>query len=220
MGVGSTETENGRETSTRGVHVQPPKKKSLWVNLDSLRRPSSTIPRPLSTSSRAPKKRWTAAAVAAGMATIALAVIFAGGGSGASKSRVSTATTSRAAAAKQTAPSPYKEVPIPALSGVTGVSATALLTPVRGTTIRLTVNAVSDYYYTAILITPPQKTEALISNAAGRSQFIHRLTIQHLLGYELLRIYIMPPGTRELRPALEIPTATLAEGVIAHEPNT
>jgi hypothetical protein len=139
---------------------------------------------------------------------IVLIIIFVGG-SGSSKPRTT---------ASQSGAQRYHEISIPALAGVTSVSAKALLTPVAGTSVRLTINAVSHYAYTAVLITPPTKTEALISNVEGRSQFIHRLTLQHLLGYKYLRIYTLTPATRQLRPALQIPTTVLAEGIIA-KPN-
>jgi hypothetical protein len=66
---------------------------------------------------------------------------------------------------------------------------------------------------------PPTKFEGLTSDAEGRSQFIDKLTIQHLPAYRYLRLYISEHATRSVRPALQIEASTLAEGVIRRQPN-
>lgn len=212
--MGARSTDNGRETSTRGVHREPPPPKKLWIKADSVRKPTQTVPPP-STSRRSPSKTpfGMGAIIALVIVAIVLVAVLAGG-AGSSKTRVRTVTVTKPA----TSTPQVKEVPIPALKDVTGVSATASLVALSGTTVRLTVSAVSDSNYAAVLITPPKKAEVLVSNTAGRSQFIHRLTIQHLLAYKWLRIYTIRAGMRILKPALQIETAFLAEGVMRHEP--
>jgi hypothetical protein len=108
------------------------------------------------------------------------------------------------------------EVELKSLGGITGITAKALLTPLSGASIRLTINASSQYSYTAYLITPPTKIEPLFSDGEGELRFVHKLTIQHLLGYHYLRIYVLESGAAQARAAAQIPTSTLAEGIIAH----
>jgi hypothetical protein len=196
-------THNGRETSTRGTRKDPPKPSVFSVVIpESLRRPRSQPPKPPGT--KRPVNRSQLLGGLAAAVILILVILLLAGGSG----------TTRTVPSK---PANHpEELEVKLLAGITSVTAKALLIPVSGTTVQLTVNATSQYSYSAYLITPPTKTEPLISNTKGESRFIHKLTIQHLLSYHYLRIYILEPGASQARAAAQIPTSTLAEGIIAH----
>ncbi len=206
--------ENGTGTSTHGVHKEPPTERFLRIRASSMRR-GKPPPTPHTPARKRSTTGYWAAAIAAVFVLVVLILALSSGGS--PKPKTPTVTVTRTVEAKPTSVK-YPELEIPPLNGISGVEAKVLLTPVSGATLRLAVTSVSHYSYTAVLITPPTKSEGLISNTEGRSQFIHQITIQHLLGYKYLRVYIQTPGARKLRPALQIETAKLAEGVISQQP--
>jgi hypothetical protein len=150
--------------------------------------------------------------ILAGIVLILVLLAVFGAFKGSSKHRP-TNPAATAHAAKQA--NPPRPLTIPGLEGVEGISATALLVPISGATVRLTVRGSSQYAYYTELVTPPTKHEGLMSAIEGSSEVAHKLTIQHLLGYEYLRVYGLRPGARIYKPMLQIPTAMLAETVIA-----
>jgi hypothetical protein len=133
---------------------------------------------------------------------VVVGILLATGGSGSRK-------VSAARSAKRQ-PTDLKPI-----GGVTGVHVNALLTPLGGASVRLTVNSSSRYSYFVNLVTPPKKTEPLFSSAEGESRFVHNLTLQHLLGYHYLRVYAVEQNPTRIHVAAQIPTPALAEGIIA-----
>jgi hypothetical protein len=196
-------TQNGRETSTKGPRIDPPKRRGVWVALpENLQRSRNQPPTPPGT--RRPMNRNHLFGGVAAAIILVLLILVLSGGSGTTK-------IVRGAVAFHP-----KEVELKSLGGITGVTVKAVVTPLTGASVQLTVSASSQYSYTAYLITPPTKIEPLFSNAEGESHFVHKLTIQHLLGYHYLRIYILESGATQARAAAQIPTSNLVEGIIAH----
>jgi hypothetical protein len=200
---------SGRGTSTKGVRKEPPQPKRAIISIppegpepDARTRGASAggTSQPRS-ADRGPLGRGALLGALAVAIIVVLGILLLTGGSGSRKVPVRS--------------SKRQSIALKPIGGITGMRVEALLTPIGGASVRLTVSATSRYSYFVNLLTPPKKVEPLFSSAEGESHFAHDLTLQHLLGYHYLRVYTVGRSPTRVQVAAQIPTSVLAEGIIA-----
>lgn len=209
----STQTPpDSSESTTRGIpHVPPPKPPKATITGHDRR---ATPPPPKPSKHRSTSDATRNLIIGGAIIIATLIILLLAGVSTRTKTINHTTTVTKTVPAR-TLVLP-NETGFTTLAGIDGIAAKVGISAMTGATIRLSIRSVSHYSYAAYLITPPVKTEELFSSREGRNLFTHKLTLEHLLGYRYLRIYIYIPG-KQPKPALQVATSTVAEPIIEHE---
>jgi hypothetical protein len=111
---------------------------------------------------------------------------------------------------------PATPITLPTMRGAKGITGTALLTPLGGTSMKLAITTVSGLESLVQLWTSTRHHEDWLLARPGRYVISRRVTLQHLLSFTYLRVWVVRPQRGgQASPVLEIRTPDLAQGVVA-----